>query len=462
MSLDQLISILWRRKWWVALTFAATVGCAAAVAYSLPKVYSSKTFLLVQPSRPSQSDYEATQVSTTLNTTYAELLDTRNVTLEVAKELPRGMRDGLAGKVTIEPVTESQLIAIKTDGATPLEAQTIANTYARVFVRLAGSFAGQSVASGRVTQAVQAPLSDEPTKPRPKLYTGLAAILGALLAVAVGLLRHRFDQRLDITPDTTELFGLPIIARLPQRSNEALRALGEGRTQLDSDARGLAEGFRLLLANLAFANLGERPKNIAVLSSAAGEGKSITALSLGRAAGEVGIRTLLVDADLRKPSLMQKVGEDNPEGAGLSSFLVRSTLSLSEAVIGLGENLDLAPAGPTPPNPAALLGSKALSEFDRRAQRAYEFVIYDTPPLSIAADASLLATNTEGAILVVDVRNAKRKVVLQAVDQLRRTRSSILGVVLNRVPESQASSYGYGYYGDVPADEPEHLAHQRA
>jgi capsular exopolysaccharide synthesis family protein len=461
-GIDQLLAILWRRKAWVVLTFAVTVGAAAALAYNLPKVYTSKTYLLVQPSRPSASDYEATQVSTTLNTTYAELLDTRNVALEVAKELPPDVSRDLTGKVTVEPVTESQLIAIEAEGASPEQAQTIANTYATVFVRLAGRFAGQAVASGRVTQAVPAPLSAQPARPRPKLYIALAAILGAMLAIAVGLLRNRFDQRLDITPDTTELFGLPVIARLPQRSGESLKLLGQGRMQQDSDARALAEGFRLLLANLAFANLGERPRTLAVLSSAASEGKSITALSLGRAAAEVGIPTLLVDADLRRPSLMDKIGDAGADpGAGLSSFLVRSTLSLSEAVVPLGNNLDLTPAGPIPPNPAALLGSKALAEFDRRAQRAYEFVIYDTPPLSIAADASLLATNTEGAILVVDVRNAKRKVVLQAVDQLRRTRCTILGVVLNRVPESQGSSYGYGYYGEAPAEEPEPLAGQR-
>lgn len=451
MSIDQLFAVLWRRKLWVLLTFAVTVGSVAVLTANLQKIYKAKTYLLVQPSRPSASDYEATQVSTTLNTTYAELLDTRNVALEVERELPPGVSRDLTGKVTVEPVTESQLIAIEAEGVSPEEAQVIANTYATVFVRLARQFAGQGVASGRITQAVPAPLAVQPARPRPKLYLALAALLGAILAVGVALLRNRFDQRLEITPDQTELFGLPIIARLPQRSGQSVRLLGEGQAQGDHEARVLAEGFRLLLANLAFANLGERPRTLAVCSSAAAEGKSITALSLGRAAAEVGISTLLVDADLRRPSLLEKTkGVPGGGPVGLSNFLVRSTLSLSEATETLTPNLDLAPAGPIPPNPAALLGSKSLSEFDRRAQRAYEFVIYDTPPLSIAADASLLATSTEGSILVVDVRNAKRKTVLQAVDQLRRTRANVLGVVLNRVSDSDASSYGYGYYGETP------------
>jgi polysaccharide biosynthesis transport protein len=451
---ERLLPILWRRRWWVLATFVLTVAAAAALSYNLPKVYTAKTYLLIQPERPSASDFEATQVATALNTTYAELLDTRNVALEVAGELPPRLASGLRGAVSIEPIPESQLIAIAADGPSPADSALVANTYARVFVRLAERFRTQGLAtSARVSQAVPAPPPADQARPRPKLYIAIAAVLGALLAAGVGFLRHRLDQRLQVSPDTTELFGLPVIARIPQRSAATMRSIAAGDVAGDSDARGLAEAFRLLLANLSFANLGERPKSIAVLSSAASEGKSITALSLGRAASEVGIETLLVDADLRRPSLTEKLegAVENPD-IGLSSLLVRPALSLSEATSSLSDSLSLVPAGPIPPNPAALLGSKALPEFDRRAHRAYELLIYDTPPLAIAADASLVASMAEGALLVINVRSAKRRVVMQAVDQLRRTRANILGVVLNRVPESGAS-YGYGYYGDAPPAE---------
>jgi capsular exopolysaccharide synthesis family protein len=117
--------------------------------------------------------------------------------------------------------------------------------------------------------------------------------------------------------------------------------------------------------------------------------------------------------------------------------------------------VDLLPAGPVPPNPAALLGSQGLREFDDEARERYDLVIYDTPPLSVAADASLIAAITEGVVLVVDGRRTRRKVAAQAVAQLQRARANILGVVVNRV---DAGPYTSGYYAAGPplpeADEP--------
>ena len=449
MQTGELLSILWRRKWWFLATFVVVVAVAAAITSSLAKVYTASTFLIVQPSNPAATDFEATQISTALNTTYSRLLETRTVGLEVRDALPEGVDPELVGDVSIESVPESQLIEVKAEGMSREEARTIANTYAEVFVDLSDTLFSDTVSSGRVRVATPAALPTDASRPRPKLYLALAALFGMLLGAGVALLRHRTDQRLQVAPDQTELFGLPIIARIPQSATRAVEELAHGDAGGRSEARSLAEGFRLLLANLAFANLGERPRSVAVLSSAPSEGKSITALSIGRAASELGIETLLVDADLRRPSLTAKVGVDLRTEHGLSSFLVRSALSLTEASAEIDDNLQLVPAGPIPPNPAALLGSKALPEFDRRAQRAYELVIYDTPPLSVGADASLVASITEGAILVLDVRNSKRKVVLQAVDQLRRSRANVLGVVLNRVPAAAITSYGY--YGEPVA-----------
>jgi capsular exopolysaccharide synthesis family protein len=245
----------------------------------------------------------------------------------------------------------------------------------------------------------------------------------------------------------TEVLGLPIIGRVPYGSGGSVERLLAGEVANDRESRAAAEAFRLLLANLTFANMGERPRTVAVVSSDEQEGKSTTALSLGRAAGELETQTLLVEADLRRPSLSAKAGGLVLGNVGFSSLLVHRS-SLAEATWTLpGANVDLLPAGPLPPNPAALLGSPALREFGDEAKEHYSLVVYDTPPLSVSADASLVAAITDGVVLVVDARRTRRRPATQAVDQLRRAHANILGVVVNRI---DSASYGSGYYTADP------------
>jgi capsular exopolysaccharide synthesis family protein len=127
--------------------------------------------------------------------------------------------------------------------------------------------------------------------------------------------------------------------------------------------------------------------------------------------------------------------------------------SLGDAAWSLpGSSVDLLPAGPLPPNPAALLGSQALREFDDEAKEGYSLVVYDTPPLSVSADASLVAAITDGVVLVVDARRTKRRPATQAVDQLRRAHANIFGVVVNRV-EPTHSGYYYTSEPGSPEDQ---------
>jgi succinoglycan biosynthesis transport protein ExoP len=324
----------------------------------------------------------------------------------------------------------------------------LTNTYVAVFQARIRELAGNGAAGGRATVAEPATLPGAPVRPRPALYLAIGAVLAALAALAVALLAERLDRRLHISDGMTEVLGLPIIGRIPQGSGAGLERMLAGEPAQDRAARAAAEAFRLLLANLTFANMGVRPHTVAVVSSEEQEGKSTTVLSLGRAAGELDTSTLLVEADLRRPSLSAKAGGWGGGRGGLSSLLVHRS-SLGEAALPIpGSRVDLLPAGPLPPNPAALLGSPALPEFDASARAAYNLVVYDTPPLSVSADASLVASITDGVVLVVDARRTRRRSAAQAVDQLRRAQATILGVVVNRV---DAAQYGSGYYAADPA-----------
>jgi polysaccharide biosynthesis transport protein len=433
---DQLLPVLWRRRTTFLVTFVAVLAAVAIVTAQLPKVYSTTSYLLVTPAQPAGSDYETAQVSETLTKTYGQLLGTDNVALDVQSRLGPGVADGNVGEAVTIDTGETQLIGIAAEGSSPREAQRIANTYAETFRDRAARFGNRTAASADVTVAEYATLPGAPVRPRPRLYLLVGALLAGLAAAGVALLRHRLDQRLDISDADTEALGLPILARIPDRRP------GPGGTD---------EAYRLLLANLAFVNDGERPRTLTVVSSAEQEGKSTTSLSLARAAAETGLETLVVDADLRRPTLVKKLGLSVvPSAKGLSSFLVRSALSLTEAVreVPSVPNLDVIGAGPLPPNPAALLATGQLAEFDERARRAYQLVVYDTPPLSIAADASLVASRADGVMLVVDARKTQRKVAHQALEQLRRANVNLLGIVLNRVPDLHDPAYYYAPHAE--------------
>jgi succinoglycan biosynthesis transport protein ExoP len=189
--------------------------------------------------------------------------------------------------------------------------------------------------------------------------------------------------------------------------------------------------------------MGQRPRSVAVVSAGEAEGKSTCTLSVGRAAAELGTEVLIVEADLRRPGLVDKVQAGRRAREGFATALMRPEMPLADEVVHVpGSTLDLLPSGPIPPNPAALLAGDRLANFDARTRTVYDLVVYDTPPFSAGADAALVSSVAEGVVLVVDATKTHRTPMLQAIEQLRRSRANVLGVVVNRAPDAVDAYYG--------------------
>jgi capsular exopolysaccharide synthesis family protein len=436
---NEILAVLWKRRRTFTLVFVLVFAVAAVVTFALPKVYDSSAFLIVSTPSNAPSDFEATQSTALRAKTYADLVQTNAFADTVDRQLPFKSD----GSVTVDDIPDSQLIEIKASDDTPEHARARANAYALAVVKRVQSLQGSPAAARQSLRLAQAaPLSTDPARPRPKLYLLLGAVLAFFVAAAMALLRNRLDQRLDLDPSATEVLGLPILARVPQ-SASAMPSRGHQADDAELPMP-ILEAFRLLLANLAFANLGKRPRTIAVVSASEGEGKSTACLSLGRAAAGLGLETAIVDADLRRPSLGSMVRTDNgAPDRGLSNLLVASSQrTVKDVAVPLDvSSLGLIAAGPLPPNPSALLASESMATVAEQAKEAFQLTIFDTPPLSVGADASLIASEVEGVIFVLDVTKARRAGAVQAVDQLRRAQGNVLGVVLNRVPGGGASSY---------------------
>ena len=429
------LSIIGRRKWLIIATFAVAVVSAAVASQLVDKVYSTSSTLLVALRSDSQS-FDTVQASQAIARSYADVIDSPNIASEVASKLGATKND-VEDATTFEVIPETQLLKINAEAANGARAKEIADTYATLFIDYAADNLGATT-QATITLADSAPTSGSPSRPKPKLYVLVAAILGLGLGLALAFLRERLDRRLRTPEDVEAHFDVPVLARIPRR----------GRSDRSSSA--FREAHRILRTNLQFASV-ERPlRTIAVTSAREGEGKTTTTANLALTTAEVGSPVIVVEADLRRPALQQEVMPDSPEPLrpGFTNYLVE-TASIKEVIHPTGRpGMSIVPAGPLPPSPSALLESRRARSAADVLHDHGDLIIFDCPPLSVGADASIIADRVDGVILVVDLLSSTEHAVRRALQQLSATKAPLLGIVINR--DRTASPSSYDYYGPLP------------
>jgi capsular exopolysaccharide synthesis family protein len=208
----------------------------------------------------------------------------------------------------------------------------------------------------------------------------------------------------------------------------------------------IAEELKTLRTNIQFC--GENIQVILLTSCISGEGKSTLSLELARSFAELGKRVLLVDADLRKSVLKDKV-EEGHISLGMTHYLV-GQCKLEDVLYATQDAaVHVVPAGPVPPNPSELLSTGRFAQLVETARAAYDYVIIDCAPLGLVVDAAVVAPRCDGSVLVVEAGGMSYRLAMEVRDKLTATRCPILGVVLNKVDRRSDKyySYGYGKYG---------------
>jgi non-specific protein-tyrosine kinase len=283
----------------------------------------------------------------------------------------------------------------------------------------------------------------EPASPRVLLNTLIAALVGLLLAIGLAFLFDYLDDSLKSTDQVEAVAGLPTLGTITKMRGAKGRSEIYRLATLLYPRSPVSEAYRSLRTNVEFSAVDAPVRTLVVTSAIPGEGKTTTAANLAVVFAQAGRRTILLDADFRKPGIHRIF--DLPNAHGLSDLLRSDATSLDDVAQPTEqENLRVIATGPLPPNPAELLGSQRMrTVLDRLAESA-DLVIIDSPPLQAVTDAAILASITDGTLYVVDAGRTRRGAVRNGREALAKAEARVLGVVLNRM--SEKSSGGYYYY----------------
>jgi capsular exopolysaccharide synthesis family protein len=206
-----------------------------------------------------------------------------------------------------------------------------------------------------------------------------------------------------------------------------------------------AEAFRTLRTNIQFSSLDTEIKCIVVTSSGSGEGKSTVMSNLAITMAESGKKVILIDCDLRKPSIHKKLGVTN--SIGLTNMLVQG-VKKEECIFKTSvNNLFVLTSGPIPPNPAELLGTKKMLNLIENLKEEFELVLIDAPPVLAVTDAQILSTIADGVIFVASYGEAQKNALIDAKHLIDKVGGKIIGIVFNKVPENVHGYYGKYYKG---------------
>ena len=284
-----------------------------------------------------------------------------------------------------------------------------------------------------------AALPTEPVRPKKHLNIAFSVILAICLGIGMAFLQEYLDDRVNSPDDIERISALPTLGHVPLMLGDQPRLVNA----LAANSH-IAESYRGLRSSIGFAGIDHPIRRLQVTSAGKGEGKSTTSVNLATAMAMDGKRVILVDADMRRPSIHRTL--TLPNSPGLSEVLA-GMKSMDEALQETDvDGLRVLCAGPIPPNPAELLGSRAFDHLIEQLEERADIVIYDTPPCMPVTDPLIVASRMDGVILVLHVGQTRKGAIKHAVEQLGRARARIVGVVFNRVEQNKGGSYYHHYY----------------
>jgi capsular exopolysaccharide synthesis family protein len=481
LSLEQFLGVLRRRLPLIALCVIIAAGVAYGVSKHKTKKYTATASLTFSINSLSQ---QIAGLSATTGTSLLaqqasdlELVKLGDMAAKTASRLGHGLTaEKVAKGLSIQGQGESGVVDVSATATSPALAAAIADTYTNQFVKEqeianrqyfqsalalvkkqlealspAQRVGGDGLAlqnraqtlgllaemnDGNVQVAQEALPPTQPSSPKTSRNTGLGALLGLILGLGVAFLLERLDRRIRRPGELEMIYELPLLGAVPKAAALSQPLHGQGESVLQ-DAE--ADAFGLIRAHLRFFNVDRDLRTVVIASPVQGDGKSTIACHLAAAAARLGSRVLLMEVDLRCPTLSQQFGLE--PGPGLVDVLI-GAVTMGEATQQVrlettdqtvnGRTLDVLTAGSVPPpNPGELLESYAMDAMLVSARSGYDLVVVDTPPLNAVSDAFPLLTKVDGVVVVGWIGRSRCDAAEELHQVLTSSGAPLLGVIAN-------------------------------
>jgi capsular exopolysaccharide synthesis family protein len=501
LNFEQVLGIIRRRAGWILLCIVLVAAAAYGFSKHQTKKYTATASLVFNNNQLGQqvaglpaiaSSNQQAQQNTNL-----KLVQLGDMAEKTASLVGQGLtKERVNADLSVSAQSESNIVDVSVTATSPALAASIANAYANQFVKeqqdsnhayyasalklvskqlgtlspkekagtagLALQDRAQSLGvlaelrNGNVQVAQAATVPTTPSSPKVSRNTAVGAVLGLLLGLGVAFLLERFDRRIREPKDLEAIYNLPLLGVVPESTalSRSARSKQDAKEALPASE---AEAFHLIRAHLRYFNVDRELHTLMIASAAPGDGKTTIARHLAGSAARMGSRVLLLEVDLRRPTIAQQLNV--PSGPGVADVLI-GAVSLSEATQTVdldlprvegsgGRGFDVLVAGASlPPNPGELIESHAMESLLQQAKSKYDLVVIDTPPLTAVSDAFPLLSKVDGVIIVGRVGRNRRDIAQRLHETLTSAGAPLLGVVANGFKSGRLGGYGYGYSYD--------------
>lgn len=468
-DLGRILHAILNRAWIIMIV--SVLGAAimfAVTRFLITPLYQSSAMFYVNNNSLSVGNASLSISSSDLVTSrglvdsYIVILNTKETLNEVIDQAGSGRSYGeLKGMISAGAVSETEIFRVTVTSPDPAEAERLADAIAEVLPDRIGAIIEGSSAK-IVDTAVQ---PSGPSSPSYSRNVMIGFILGFLLSAGLVVIREIFDTAIHTEEDIAEVCKQPVLTTVP---NLLTSAHGGYEYVYDRDAEkkktavprtpalfgdnisfAASESYKLLRTKLQFSFSDESEcRIIGVSSSFSGEGKSLTSINLAYSLSQLGNKVMLIDCDMRRPTLAEKLNIQKKPG--LSSYLTGQR-NLADLIqnCGIAKNeraFHVISAGQNPPNPVELLSSVRMGQMLDVLKKVYDYIIFDLPPVSEVSDAIAVAKHTSGILLVARQNVCDRSALAETVRQFEFVEGKILGIVFNCVDGGSGKGYYKKYY----------------
>lgn len=429
----------------IAICLLAGIGTFGLTKFFVKPVYEAGAKMIVNSNKENSMSITNDQITsaTKLSDTYAVIIKSRAVLLPVIEALDLNETyESLSKHVSVSPLDNTQIIQISVQNTNRDTAIKTVNE----IIKIAPAVIIEAVEAGSVKTIEDTYSSENPVSPNATLYAVVAVFLAAIISLTVIIVRYSFDNTLKSEENIRQVLDMPVLGVIPN-DEKARGDIKQARNREPSFA--YQEAYKMLRTNMNFAV--KENSIVAVTSSGEKEGKTTVSINLAKSIAETGKKVVLLDCDMRKPMIHRRVKLPHSNSDGLSMVLSGQTSLASCIQYSEASGIFCITAGPVPPNPAELLASDIMQDLLEMLLSKFDYVICDTPPIGIVADAAAIASKAAGAVLVVEQGKTPTDAVCDSIRKLSQINVKIFGVVLNKydyskdIGKNKRDSRDYGY-----------------